>query len=136
MSESSSSGTQRLSLPDICEYLKKEIDTVFMLRVLDLEEAHSVTKWHACFSEPLLPSAQINNHGFYVLLGGKFGSKAEYVPLGRPGRCDLFFPPRCSKNLFVADCVGTQVNGGRCANMSFQVASVLGCNPMQEADAV
>ena len=131
-----SAGTQKFLLSDINEYMQKEFDTVFMLRVLDLEEAYHVTKWHAGFSEPLKITSQINGHGFYVLLGGTFGTKGEYVSLGRPGRCDLFFPPRAAKQYFVADSVGTAVNGNRAAQYTFTFAAVLGCNPRHDADAM
>ena len=116
-------------------YAKKDIDTCFVLRVLDLQEAHTIG-WHSFLKHPLQASHEKSTCGFYVLFGGVFGT-SKYELLGRHNNADTFLLPSKRAGSISIPCVGRK-NGEepRCVAIDLPGIFILGCNPILETKAV
>ena len=122
---------ERVAVQDILE--KQSFDTCFVLRVLDYEESHKT--WHKFLARPLQASDEGSKSGFYVMLGGTFGSQHEYIPMTRPGRQDCFYSkPRCKSAVLSMDAISKRKTDteSKVATYSSFCNTLLGCNSNQE----
>ncbi len=112
-------------------FAQKTIDTCYVLRVLDLKEAHELG-WHYQFKCPLLPASEKSHSGFYVLFGGIFGT-GKYEPIGRHNNADTFYLPSNRAGLFSIPCQGRK-GGDQPQRVPIELPGnfVLGCNPLLE----
>ena len=123
---------ERVLVQELLE--KQSQDTCFVLRVLDYEESHKT--WHRFLARPLQVSDEGSKSGFYVMLGGTFGSQEEYVPLTRLGRQDCFFTkPRCKNAVLSIDAISKRKSDSesKVATYSSFCNTLLACNSNHES---
>ena len=112
-------------------FAQKPIDTCYVLRVLNLQEAHELG-WHYQFKHALVQTSEKTHSGFYVLFGGIFGT-GKYEPIARHNNADTFYLPSKRAGCLSIPCQGRK-GGDEPQKVPIDLAGnfLLGCNPLLE----
>jgi hypothetical protein len=117
-------------------YARKDIDCCFLIRILDLKEAHQLG-WHHMFVHPFVPTQELKSSGMYVLFTGIFGT-GQYTTVSRHNNGDIFWIPSKRAGCLSIPCQGRKSGGvePRLVSIDLPGNFLLGCNTLLDPSAL